>query len=279
LSLIDDKAVVTGAESLGCDHCAAACPTEAIRVAAVDPSLADFATFSPDRRWLPHGRFDTAALVNLMGSRRSCRNFKNLPVDANLLEDLVKVGVTAPSGSNCQPWTFTLLTRRETVLELGHRVGGFFRKTNRLAAKGWLRALLRALGKPELETYYRQHYDTIREGLDQWDRGERDLLFHGAPAVIVVAADNGASCPAEDALLATGNILLAAHTMGLGTCLIGFAIEAMRRERSILQWLNISDHETPHAVIALGWPDETYQRVAGRKPVVLRYVEGDPIKP
>lgn len=96
-------------------------------------------------------------------------------------------------------------------------------------------------------------------------------MFHGAPAAIVVAADKDASCPGEDALLATGHILLAAHAMGLGTCLIGFAIEAMRRDKSIAAMLGIPANETPYAVVALGWPDEAYQRVAGRKPVVIRY--------
>ena len=104
-------------------------------------------------------------------------------------------------------------------------------------------------------------------------QGERDLLFHGAPAAIVVAADNSASCPSEDALLATGNMLLAAHAMGLGTCLVGFVIEAMRRDQSIVRMLNIPDHETPYAVIAIGWPDESYHRVAGRKPFVIRYAK------
>ena len=97
--------------------------------------------------------------------------------------------------------------------------------------------------------------------------GPRDVPI----GAVVVAADNGASCPAEDALLATGQMLLAAHAMGLGTCLIGFAVEAMRRDRGIVRLLAIPDHETPHAVIALGWPDETYQRIAGRKPAVIRY--------
>ena len=39
-----------------------------------------------------------------------------------------------------------------------------------------------------------------------------------------VATAPGASSPKEDALLASQNILLAAHAMGLGTCLIGFAV-------------------------------------------------------
>lgn len=273
LTLENGKAVVTGTESLNCDHCAAVCPTKAIRVAAVDPTLSQFQTFSADTRWLAHGRFDTATLVNLMGSRRSCRNFSNRSVDRSLLEDLVKAGITAPSGSNFQPWTFTILPDLVAVNRLGQRVGDFFRKTNRMAEKRWLRTGLNWIGKPELSNYFHQHYATVEMGLAAWERGERDLLFHGASAVIVVAADNAASCPSEDALLAAGNMLLAAHTMGLGTCLVGFVIEAMRREKAIVRMLGIPDNETPHAVIALGWPSETYQRVAGRKAAVIRYAE------
>jgi nitroreductase len=246
---------------------------EAIRVAAMDPGLSQFQTFQGDTRWLPPGRFDAAALVNLMGSRRSCRNFSDRPVDRPLLEDLVKAGITAPSGCNCQPWTFTILPDRRAVNRLGRRVGHFFRKTNRLAENRWLRTGLKLLGKPELDTYFHLHYATVEMGLSAWDRGERDLLFHGAPAGIVVAADNGASCPSEDAMLATGNILLTAHAVGLGTCLVGFVIEAMRRDQSIVRMLGIPDHETPYAVIAIGWPDETYHRVARRKPVVIRYAD------
>lgn len=150
-------------------------------------------------------------------------------------------------------------------------VGGFFRKTNRMAEKAWLRRGLKWLGRPELETYYGVYYATVKRGLEQWDRGQRDLLFHGAPAAIVIAADKDASCPAEDALLATGHMLLGAHSLGLGTCLIGFVIEAMRREITIARSLGIPDNEIPCAVMAVGWPDETYRQVAGRKPVMIRY--------
>jgi ferredoxin len=123
----DGKAVVRGTESLGCDHCAAACPVDAIRVAAVDPPVL-FQHFHADTRWLPHGRFDTATLVNLMGSRRSCRNFSGRPVDRAMLEDLVKVGITAPSGSNCQPWTFTILPDRKAIDRLGSPGGCFLQE-------------------------------------------------------------------------------------------------------------------------------------------------------
>ena len=88
------------------------------------------------------------------------------------------------------------------------------------------------------------------------------MLFRSRP---------GASCPGEDALLAAQNILLAAHTMGFGTCLVGFAVEAMRRDRSIRRALGIPDDEAVHAVIALGRPAVAYLRPAGRRPIRIRY--------
>ncbi|MDL2275377.1 nitroreductase family protein [Desulfosarcina sp. OttesenSCG-928-G10] len=272
LALENDHVKIQGNASLSCDHCAAACPVEAIGVRAVDASGFDFETFQTASTWLPPGAVDTGKLVNFMGSRRSCRNYASGPVSAEILTDLVKIGITAPSGSNCQPWSFTILPNRQTMNQLGQKIGKFFEKTNQMAEKYWLRKGLRLLGKPQLDTYFEHHYATVKQGLAAYAAGGKDLLFHGAVAGIVVSAEKDASTPVEDALLATQNILLAAHAMGLGTCLIGFAVEAMRRDRSIVRMLKIPKDEIPCAVIALGWPTETYQRVAWRKPVTIRMI-------
>jgi nitroreductase/NAD-dependent dihydropyrimidine dehydrogenase PreA subunit len=270
LSLEDGRARVTGDASLGCGHCEAVCPAGAVRVAALSPEALQFRTLRPDLSWLPFGRFDADELVRLMASRRSCRNYTDAAVDPAVLEDLVHVGVTAPSGTNSQKWTFTLLPQPEDVRAFGERVGRFFERLNRTAEKRWLRRLLKWIGRPELDTYYRDYYATVREALRQYREDGIDRLFHSAAAAIIVGSQPGASCSAEDALLATQNILLAAHAMGLGTCLIGFAVAAMKKDPSIGRFLEIPEGEAVHAVIALGHPDETYLRAAGRKPFVLR---------
>jgi len=268
------KAALTGTESLNCGHCAAVCPVGAVEVAGLNPALSTFRTFQSRDSWLPPGQGNIQDLVQIMQSRRSCRNFhteKAVPRD--LLEDLVKIGVSAPSGSNCQLWTFTLLPQRSAVLELAKLVGSFFERLNRTAEKTWLRKALKLIGKPELETYYREYYKSIQEGIEQWEREGIDILFHGAPAAIVVGSKKEATCPAEDALLATQNILLGAHVFGLGTCLIGFAIEAMKRDRSIVRRIGMPDNERAYAVIAIGYPNEKYRRIAGRKQALVRYFE------
>ena len=274
IGFVEGKACIIGEESLNCGHCAAACPEGAITVDMVDPLLAQFRTFTVQDRWLAHGAFDTPSLVNLMQSRRSCRNFLDKSVERNVMEDLVKIGITAPSGSNCQLWSFTLLPDRDAVIALAEGVGRFFARLNRMAEKAWLRSLLKLVNKPSLVNYYANYYQTIKEAFDLWEKESKDILFHGATAVIVVGSRNDATCPSEDALLATQNILLGAHAMGLGTCLIGYAIEAMKRDKSINRFIGLPDDETPYAVIALGYPDEQYDKVAGRKSVILRYADG-----
>jgi nitroreductase/NAD-dependent dihydropyrimidine dehydrogenase PreA subunit len=269
LAMANDKARVVGDQSLNCGHCAAACPVEAVSVGSLGAETTRFATFNPDQRWLPPGRFDVPQLVRLMGSRRSCRNYEDKPVALELLEDLVKIGISAPSGSNCQPWTFTLVPTRDGVLSLANCVAAFFTRLNRRAGRPFLRSLMRIIGKPQLDLYYRSFYTAAEERLAEWRRSGRDWIFYGAPAAIVVAS-RPASCPTEDCLLASGQILLAAHAMGLGTCLIGFAVTALQSDRDAAARLGLGADEKVRAVIALGYPGETYQRVALRKPATVR---------
>jgi len=268
-----EKAVVSGDISMACGHCAAVCPVDAISVNAIDKESSRFATFTADDKWLPYGEYDTVQLVRLVGSRRSCRHYTDRPVDRALLDDLVKIGITAPSGTNSQLWTFTILPTRKSVLNLGKGVAAFFKKLNRTSENRYLRYFLKLIGKPELDTYFREYHDSVEEALAEWENSDVDRLFHGATAVIVIGSKPGASCPGEDALLATQNILLAAHSMGLGTCPIGFAVQAMKRDITIKRFLGIPDDEKVYSVIALGYPDEKYQRIAGRKKYTQRYYE------
>ncbi len=274
ISMQDGKATVTGDLSLNCGHCEAVCPVNAIRVTSLDPALFDFAGFQVDPQWVPHGNFDTGRLVQLMASRRSCRNYQDRPVERSVLDDLVKIAVTAPSATNSQAWTFTLLPSRKAVLAFAETVAKFYGNLNRLAEKRFLRSFLKLVGKKELDTYYRGYYEFVKDRLAEWNQFGRDGFFHGASAAIVIASKRGASMPRDDAMLASQNILLAAHSMGLGTCLIGMAVKATEQDPAIQRSIGIPARETVHSVIAVGRPHEKYKTVAGRRSVTVREFEG-----
>jgi|SRR5208283_76940 len=273
LSIVDGKAAKTGKASFSCGHCEAACPRRAIRVLPLHDEMGTYRTFNANKQWLPFGKYDISGLQRLMASRRSCRNYTERAVDRALLEDLAKIGTTAPSGTNSQRWTFTLLPTRRVVNAFAFHIGNYFKHLNRMATNPFLRTALTLFGRSELATYYRDHYESVKQALVEWEQEGRDRLFHGATAAIILGAKPGASCPMEDTLLAAQNILLAAHAMGLGSCLIGFAVAAMKNDPSIQRSIGIPAEETVYAVIALGYPDEIYHSVIRRKNVEPRYFE------
>lgn len=275
IALVGNKARMITHDSISCGHCEAICPTRAIRVECLDDSMGTFATFQADKGWMPPGQFDTHGLVRLMASQRSCRNYSDEPISRDMLEDLVKIGISAPSGTNSQRWAFTVIPTHKGMQAFALHVAGFYRSLNKMAANPVLRTALKLVGKGELDDYYRNYYQKVHDGLVEWEKTGKDRLFHGATAAIIVSSRPGASCPAEDALLATQNILLAAHSMGLGTCLIGFAVVAMQKDPKIKKAAGIPSEESVHAVIALGYPLETYRVVTRRKPVTIRYFEAE----
>lgn len=269
-SLSDGKSHIVGEKCIKCSHCIAVCPEGAI-ISNVLGSAMKFATFSEKLGWIPQGKTNIADLVQLLRSRRSCRNYTSKPVKRDILEDLVKIGTTAPSGTNSQAWTFTIIPSRSQIVRLGGKVASFYKGLNKKAENPFLRLLTKFFLSDSLGRYYRRYYKNIAQGLREWDEEGKDRLFHGASCAILVGSGPEASCPAEDAMLATQNILIAAHAMGLGTCLIGFVVEAIKRDKSLKTCLSLAAKNTIYSVIAIGYPAEKYKQVTGRKKIIPFY--------
>lgn len=269
-TLTAGKVTITGEKCIECGHCVAVCPEQAISYDLINDTLG-FNTFKEKTDWIPYGESNISDLVQLLRSRRSCRNYSTKPVTPDILEDLVKIGTTAPSGTNSQSWTFTILPSRNDVVCFGGKISDFYRQLNRKARNPIFRLLSKCFLGDSLGKYYRTYYQSISRGLREWDEGGKDRLFHGATSIILIGSSAEASCPIEDAMLATQNILIASHAMGLGSCLIGFAVEAIKRDKNIKRFLSLPSNNTIYSVIAIGYPAETYKQVTGRKKIVPYY--------
>jgi nitroreductase/NAD-dependent dihydropyrimidine dehydrogenase PreA subunit len=259
-----DKAYISAESCLQCGHCYAVCPAEAVAVPFLEPP-ADLRSVDAGGTVSWVDPLPSQMLMEIIKQRRSCRLYKDQPVDRALIDDLLQAAVMAPSGTNSQGWKFLILPNREGVIRLGEVTGDFYRRLNRKAANPIVRTVLKLLGYPALHDYYNGYYRKVQEALEGWDRSREDRLFHGAPAAIIVAADRNSSCPAEDALLASQNILLMAEALDLGSCLIGYVVEAARRDPSIGRLLGLEDNYRIHSVVALGHPAVSWMRPVGRK--------------
>lgn len=259
-----------GIPCLACGHCQAACPTGAISLetlTAPEPALFQF-----DQAYLPPGAklVTPPDLARLLASRRSIRNYRPETPQRALLNDLALMANLAPSASNKQALTFSVISGPETVAAAAGLIAGFYRRLCLLSGKPWLRFFTRALGRPHLSDFYRRGRPLMLARLKKYDQNGRDFIFHQAPAVMVISSLPEASMPVEDASLAAQNILLAAHVLGLGSCLIGLAVMAAHKDEKIKEALGAGPEETPRMAVALGYPAEDYYRIAWRKPTRIR---------
>ena len=81
--------------------------------------------------------------------------------------------------------------------------------------------------------------------------------FYGAPTVIVVLADTSSSTYIEDGSLVMGNLLNAAHSIGLGSCWIHRAREVFEAEegKALLKEWGLEGSYAGIGHCILGYPD------------------------
>ncbi len=269
LTFIDGKITHLSDECILCSHCYAVCPHDAI---SFDPTLlrtSSFYTFVLDIQQKHSISAQNFAAFSM--SRRSIRKYRDTPVATEILRDLVEFAATAPSGSNCQNWEFTVIPDRSKVLELAHSIRNFFERLNSIVRNPIKRYLSVLFAGTALIRYYRDHFASVELGLNEAEKG-RDLLFHGAPALIIVHSNMEGSLPLEDGQYAAYNIALMAHAMGLGTCFIGYASETLNRSKKIKMRVNIPQKNRVLAVLAVGYPDVAYERFALRKNYRVQFI-------
>jgi nitroreductase len=178
------------------------------------------------------GVTEGASAMKAIYQRRAVRVYDNKPVSRDNVELLVDAAIHAPSAVNCQPWTFVVIQQGEVL--------------TRYAKEG--KQLL--LNEPPVA-------EVVESGLSNMDHlrqitADPDFeLFHRAPALVVIYATSTEGV--TDCFLAAQNLMLAAWSIGLGTCPIGLARPLFNRA-DVKEELGVSPEWTCALPIAVGWP-------------------------
>ena len=102
------------------------------------------------------------------------------------------------------------------------------------------------------------------------DRATYDPFF-GAPALLIVLAQKDVPTRAYDGSLVMGNLMLAAHAMGLGSCWVNRAYEEFETEegKQILRDLGIEGEYEGVGHVTLGYADGPIREAAPRRDCVV----------
>lgn len=177
--------------------------------------------------------------LDIIRQRRSVRRFKPEQVSEADLQALLDAALHAPSAMNQQKWHFTVV-QNAGLLDLMVEI----MKEN-IHATG-IESLIKRADTPGYST------------------------FHHAPTVIMISGPEGSQV---DCGAAAENILIAAESMGLGSCIMTSPTLLFTSERgnSLRGRLGIPQGYNHVCTVVLGYKDET-PAMPPRKPDVVTHV-------
>lgn len=154
-------------------------------------------------------------------ARRSVRKYLDKPVEHEKLETIVRAGINAPSGMNRQPWIVRVVESQQLIADV-------------------------------TEVYKQENAEQVKRDKDFKN------MFRNAPNLICVCtpAKGGGEL---DAGLLGENMMLAAQSLGLGTCCLGGPVRFLKANEKckfFMDRLDIPSDYQLNYIIAVGYPDE-----------------------
>ncbi len=201
----------------------------------------------------PSDKYVNPVLDNIY-RRRSVRNYKPDPVPDEVLLELIKAGIYAPSARNQQAWRFIVVTDKTEVDRYADRAKQLWKNSLAFRAVSIL-----GIGGRDIQRYVRMMKTPALH------------LFHHAPAVIFIFAPKG-RLVAEDCACAAENMMLSARSLGLGSCWIGLA-GPLGKDKKTLNELKVPGGYRLMATLVFGYPSNEDQKTPKRnEDVIINWV-------
>lgn len=219
------------------------------------------------------------AVERVMFERRSIRKYKKAQVPAHMIRRLLEVARFAPSQGNCQPWKFIVVRDADMIQGMedfcvaecrklkgmvdyaAMPAGTLKYRITRLKAKLFNRLQPNALHPVPVSAC-----TAIAEG--------RFAVFHHAPTLILILMDKrGIGVPPVDIGIVGTNIVLAAQSMGLGTCWIGFS-KFLNQSKEWLARLGVEEPYEISEAITVGYTVGDTRHLIARETRETAWFEG-----
>ena len=199
------------------------------------------------------GGIEMNEVLKTIKNRRSVRQYQAEQIKDVELTTILEAASYAPSGHNCQPWHFTVIQNKDLLNLMNEKI----KEQMRLPQHEWA---------------------------NKMGESSRFNVFYEAPTVIIVSGDETASSPLPlagtnfhytplvDCAGAIENMMLAAESIGIGSCWLGlvnffFALPETEKLQIPLKY-------KPFFAVTLGYKGEKVigQLAPKRKTDIISYI-------
>ncbi|WP_412756858.1 nitroreductase family protein [Legionella bozemanae] len=185
-------------------------------------------------------------VMDALYNRRAVRNYLPKKVDSEIIHHLLDAAIHAPSALHEESRGFVVIQNKSLL--------------DRISESAKLLTM----------NEKKQNIDLQEEHVLQVVQQKEFNVFYNARTLIVIYSTFKGKFVSADCWLAAENLMLAALTYGLASCVIGFAVDAL----NLPEWkkeLGIPKKMTAVAPIILGWPSGHTLPSTHKPPLILKW--------
>ena len=138
-----------------------------------------------------------ADFFELLGKRRSVRDYEDRAVSVGLVEEIIRDSCFAPSSGDGQPWRFIVVNNKEWIKKLSDE------------------------SKRNILSFIETNPDAPLKQYESVLRNKDFNVFYNAPCLVYIGGSEKLRSLRVDCALAAAYFMLSAAARGLGTCWIG----------------------------------------------------------
>jgi nitroreductase len=239
---------------IGCAQCVAVCPEDCIEIEGRTIVMDDF---------VPLTEYKTAAdykgLYSLMFKRRSTRDFKDREIEQEIIDKILHAASTSPMGIPPSDVEVIVFNGKEKVKNFSKDFLDYLENIKWMFSK-WSLPLWRPfISKVDYDMFKSFLIPLIKFLVERNQKGE-DWLLYGAPLAMYFYG-SPYSDPADPYIPAV-YAMLAAESLGLGTCMIGSIHPFLKGKRaeSLKKKYKINPKNKQGIFLILGYPKIKYHK-------------------
>ena len=216
ITLQNGKAVLSNTDVFGCiacGHCMAICPEGAITISGRTTSAADLFELPDKERMAGYDQ-----VLALLQHRRSIREFKDQPIDDVTTEKILKAARTAPMGLPPSDVNVLVINSKDKNTEFINDFSHLLESMKWMASKPALALMRLFMSKTNAEMFASFIAPMIDLFVTSTAEG-KNWLTYDAPLMMYFYGTP--YCDPADPLIAATYAMIAAESLGLGTCMIG----------------------------------------------------------
>lgn len=162
-------------------------------------------------------------IIKAIKERRSIREFEDKQIEKEKIEQILECGMWGPSAKDQQKWHFTVIINKDIMKKV----------TEMMVEKA------------------SDEYPKIKERA----KTKEDPILYNAPLYIVVTEPDDYKWADIDGSIAAHDMILAAHSLGLGSCYIGM-VKVLKDDQEFRELLKVPEGHRIVITMVFGYAKE-----------------------